>query len=80
MTKKELEELMNGDGIILAYKEGDSIYPIFIDRGDADVLNLFIGGMGNELQVLKSRVNEYKRVKTDDVVIEEENNLNLEDC
>lgn len=68
MTKKELEELMNGDGIILAYKEEDCIYPIFIDREDANVLNLFIGGMGNELQVLMSRINEYKRVKTDNTV------------
>ena len=68
MTKKELEELMNGDGIILAYKEGASIYPIFIDRGYAEVLNLFIGGMSIDLQVLKSRINEYKRVKTDNQV------------
>ena len=63
MTIEELNELSKGEGIILAYKEGDSIYPIFLDRQDANTLSLLIRGMNNELQILRSKENEYKRIK-----------------
>ena len=63
MTIEDLNELSKGEGIILAYKEGDSIYPIFIDREDANVLNLFIGGMKKEIQVLRAKENEYRKVE-----------------
>ena len=62
MTVEELNELSKGEGIILAYKEGDGIYPIFLDEEDARVLSLFIGGLKGGIQVLKSKENEYKRI------------------
>ena len=63
MTKEEFKEISKGDGIILAYKEGDSIYPILLDREDVDTLLLFMRGFKGGLQVLKSKENEYKRIK-----------------
>ena len=63
MTKEEFKEISKGDGIILAYKEGDSIYPILLDREDVDTLLLFMRGFNGSLQVLKSEENEYKQVK-----------------
>ena len=63
MTIEELNELSEGEGVILAYKEGNSIYPIFLNRQDANALNLFIGGINSELQVLRLKENEYKRIK-----------------
>ena len=63
MTIEELNELSKEDGVILAYKEGNSVYPIFLDRQDANTLSLLIRGMSNELQVLRSKKNEYKRIK-----------------
>lgn len=62
MTTEELNELSKENGVILAYKEGDSIYPIFLDRCDAEVLNLFIGGINKEIQVLIAKENEYRKV------------------
>ena len=63
MTKEEFKEISKGDGIILAYKDGDSIYPILLDREDVDTLLLFMRGFKGGLQVLKSKENEYKRIK-----------------
>ena len=63
MTIEELNELSKGEGVILAYKEGNNIYPIFLNKQDANVLDLFIGGMNSELQVLKVKENEYKHIK-----------------
>ena len=60
MTKEEFKEISKGDGIILAYKDGDSIYPILLDREDVDTLLLFMRGFKSGLQVLKSKENEYK--------------------
>lgn len=60
MTKEEFKEISKGDGIILAYKDGDSIYPILLDREDVDTLLLFMRGFKGGLQVLKSKENEYK--------------------
>lgn len=63
MTTEQFKELSKGEGIILAYKEGDSIYPILLDREDVDTLLLFMRGFNGGLQVLKSKENEYKQVK-----------------
>ena len=63
MTIEDLNELSKGEGIILAYKEGNSIYPIFLNRQDANALNLFIGGMKKEIQVLRAKENEYRKVE-----------------
>lgn len=66
MTTEELNELSKGDGIILAYKEGDSIYPIFLDREDANllvVLDMVLNESNKKIQVLRSVENEYRKVE-----------------
>lgn len=61
MKEEDFKEIMSSDGLCLAYKEGDKIYPALLDENLSSILSLAL--TNQNIQIVKNELNEYKKTK-----------------